>query len=88
MTSFCTPWGLFEYVVMPFGLANSPASFQCFISSVLSEYLVVFCFVYIDDILIVSRDVSSDIQHLKLVLSKPQSHRLVVSPEKSFFFSI
>jgi hypothetical protein len=50
--AFRTPWGLYEYQVMPFGLANAPATFQRFIQHVLREYLDVFCFVYIDDILI------------------------------------
>jgi hypothetical protein len=54
-TAFRTPWGLYEYVVMPFGLANAPATFQCFIQHVLREYLDVCWFVYIDDILIFSK---------------------------------
>lgn len=41
-TAFRTPWGLFEYVVIPFGLANAPACFQRFIQSILSEFLGVF----------------------------------------------
>jgi hypothetical protein len=44
-TAFRTPWGLFEYQVMPFGLANAPATFQRFIQHVLQEYLDVCCFV-------------------------------------------
>ena len=60
-TAFRTPWGLYEYQVMPFGLANAPATFQRFIQYVLQEYLDVFCFVYIDDILIFSKE---EKQHL------------------------
>lgn len=41
-TAFKKPWGLFEYLVMPFGLANAPESFQWFIQWVLREYLDVF----------------------------------------------
>lgn len=80
------PWGLFEYVVMPFGLANSPACFQRFITSVLSEFLGVFCFVYIDDILIFSKDESSHTQHLELVLSRLLAHGLTASAEKCSFY--
>lgn len=54
-TAFRTPWGLFECLVMPFGLANGPACFQRFVQSILSEYLGISCFVYIDDILIFSK---------------------------------
>lgn len=55
-TDFQTPWGLFEYLVMPFGLANAPVCFQRFIQWVLREYLESFCFVYLDDILISFED--------------------------------
>jgi hypothetical protein len=54
-TAFRTPWGLFEYLVMPFGLANAPAIFQRFIQHCLREFLDVCCFVYIDDILVFSK---------------------------------
>jgi hypothetical protein len=54
-TAFCTPWGLYEYLVMPFGLANAPACFQCFIQFVLRKFLSVSCYVYIDDILVFRR---------------------------------
>ena len=49
-TAFRTPWGLFEYTVMPFGLANAPACFQRFIQWILREHIDIFCFVYLDDV--------------------------------------
>ncbi|KAJ1099937.1 hypothetical protein NDU88_005030 [Pleurodeles waltl] len=51
-TAFKTHYGLFEYLVMPFGLCNDPAAFQYFLNDVLREYLDIFVIVYIDDILI------------------------------------
>lgn len=84
-TAFRTPWGLFEYLVMPFGLANAPACFQRFITSILSEFLGVFCFVYIDDILIFSETEDEHEGHIRLVLSKLRAHGLYASVNKCLF---
>ena len=53
-TAFLTRYRLFEYVVILFGLYNAPSTFQAFINDILREYLDVFCFAYLDDILIYS----------------------------------
>jgi hypothetical protein len=63
-TTFWTPWGLYEYLVMPFGLANAPACFQRFIQHVLREMLNISCFVYINDILIFSKTRSEHQEHV------------------------
>ncbi|MBW0465092.1 hypothetical protein O181_004807 [Austropuccinia psidii MF-1] len=86
LTAFRTPWGLFEYLVMPFGLANAPATFQRFIQHVLREYLDVFCFVYLDDILIFSKTRYDHEQHLAKVLQKLKDNNLQASFEKCEFF--
>src|SRR6266508_5734234 len=49
-TVFITPWGLFEWNVMPFGLCNAPAIFQRLMNHILRKYLGDFTFVYLDDI--------------------------------------
>jgi hypothetical protein len=51
-TAFGTKYGLYEYLVMPFGLTYAPASFQRWMNEVLSDYLDVFCIAYLDDIII------------------------------------
>ena len=53
-TAFRTRYGLFEWLVTPFGLANAPSTFQKYINWALRDYLDVFCSAYIDDILIYS----------------------------------
>ena len=55
-TAFQTRYGHFEYQVMPFGLSNAPASFQGYINKILTEKLDIFVIVYLDDILIYTKD--------------------------------
>ncbi|EAA65145.1 hypothetical protein AN0003.2 [Aspergillus nidulans FGSC A4] len=64
MTAFCTRYGLFEWLVTPFGLANVPSTFQKYINWTLREYLDEFCSAYIDDVLVyTNRDLR---QHRKV----------------------
>ena len=51
-TKFRTRYGHFEYLVIPFGLTNAPATFQAYINKSLTELMDKFCVVYLDDILI------------------------------------
>ena len=67
-TAFKTPLGQFEYLVMPFGLTNAPACFQALVNDVLRDFLNIFVFVYIDDILIYSKNLSD---HKKTCLFSP-----------------
>ena len=85
-TAFRTPWGLYEYQVMPFGLANAPATFQRFIQYVLQEYLDVFCFVYIDDILIFSKEEKQHLTDIYRILGKLKEYSLKASMKKCEFF--
>ena len=70
LTTFCTHFSLFEYLIMPFGLCNGPASFQNYINDTLQEYLNDFCTVYLDDILIYSEIEAEHEIHIKRVLQK------------------
>jgi hypothetical protein len=70
LTAFRTPWGLLEYTVMPFGLENAPATFQRFIQHVLRENINICFFVYIDNILVVSKTEQDHFVQIKQVLGK------------------
>ncbi len=70
-TAFRTRFGLFEWLVLPFGLTGGPATFQRYINQVLRDYLDDFVSTYIDDILIFSLGSLSDYREkVKKVLSK------------------
>jgi len=63
-----TRYGHYEFVVVPFGLAIAPTTFMCLINSVLCPYLDKFVVVFIDDILIYSKNEEAHAENLKIVL--------------------
>ena len=60
--------GLYEYLVMPMGLTNTPASFQALMNHVLRDHIDKICAVYLNNILIYSKDPKEHDHHVKLVL--------------------
>src|SRR5207302_3685627 len=70
---------------MPFGLTNTPASFQSFMNDVLRDHLDDFCSVYLDDILIFSEDLDTHRNHVRTILKILQNNNLFCKPEKCFF---
>ena len=68
-TAFTTPFGLFEYTRMPFGLTGAPATFQRLMNGVMSDFLFNFLLVYLDDLLI-SESFDGHLQHLEKALKK------------------
>lgn len=81
-TAFKTFFGLFEYQVMPMGLATAPSVFQRFINAVLSPFLEVFCFAYLDDIIVFSDSPAEHEKHLHLILQALQENSLCLKPTK------
>jgi transposase InsO family protein len=69
-TAFRTRWGLFEYLVMPFGVKNGPGTFQQYVNDTLREFLDVFVTAYIDDILVYSNSLSEHRKHVRTVLER------------------
>ena len=69
-TAFSTRYGLYEYLVMSFGLTNAPAYFVYLMNSVFMEELDKFVAVFIDDILIFSTNAEEHAEYLRIVLSR------------------
>jgi hypothetical protein len=67
-TAFHTRYGHYEYTVMPFGLANTPAVFQSYINATLRPYLDVFVITYLDDIVVYSNTAEEHREHVRTVL--------------------
>lgn len=82
-TAVTTPFGLFEFPFMPFGLCNAAQSFQRFIHEVLQK--LSFVYTYIDDILIYSSSEAEHVNHVKEVLQRLNDHGLIINPKKCVF---
>ncbi len=81
-TAFCTQYGTFEYVVMPFGLAGAPSTYQRFVSSILEPIKKPWLQVYIDDILIFSNSPEEHLLHIEEVMSILAKNDLFIRSEK------
>ena len=86
-TVFRTCYRYFEYLVIPFGLTNAPATFQAYINKALAGYLDEFCVVYLDDILIYSKDADEHTKHLRLVLDRLRTYALYANRKKCHFYT-
>ncbi|GBG79257.1 hypothetical protein CBR_g29308 [Chara braunii] len=84
-TAFQTRYGLYEFVVTPFGLCNAPGTFQHAMNRIFHVYLDKFIVVYLDDILIFSRIVEEHAEHLKIVLGLLRQHQYKVNLDKFEF---
>ena len=85
-TAFTTRYGLYEYTVMSFGLTNAPAYFMSMMNKVFMEYLDKFVVVFIDDIMVYSKNEEEHKEHLRLVLEKLREHQLYAKFSKCEFW--
>ena len=82
-TAIVTPYRLFEYVRMPFGLRNAAQTFQRFMDRLFREYD--FFFVYLDEILVASHSLDEHLQHLEQIFTTLQAAGLVINLVKCKF---
>ena len=85
-TAFTTPFGLYEYNRMPFGLGGAPATFQRIMQTIFRDELLEILIVYLDDIIIFSHDISTHLQRLEMVFRKLREHGLKIEAKKCQFF--
>ena len=82
-TAITTPFGLFEFQRMPFGLRNTAQTFQRFMDQVLHG--LDFCYIYIDDVLIASNTPEEHKVHLCLMLQRFKQYSILINPAKCVF---
>ena len=85
-TAFTTPWALFEWVRIPYGICNAPAGFQRFINTCLAQLSDEICVAYLDDILVYSKDVESHKENLRKVLQCLRKKGVKLNLKKCNFF--
>jgi Uma2 family endonuclease len=82
-TDITTPFGLFEFPFMSFGLCNAPQTVQRFMDDILRG--LDFRFVYLDDILVLSRSLEEHEQHLRALFTQLQRYGIIVNSAKCVF---
>ena len=85
-TAFRTRYGHYEFRVLPFGLTNAPATFMHLMQELFRPYLDDFVIVFLDDILIYSRDKASHAKHVRQVLDVLRKNKLYAKASKCEFF--
>ncbi|KAL0428120.1 UNVERIFIED_CONTAM: Retrovirus-related Pol polyprotein from transposon.6 [Sesamum latifolium] len=85
-SAFHTRYGHYEFLVMPFGLTNAPAAFMALMNRTFQEYLDRFVIVFIDDILVYSKNREEHEQHLRIVLQILKEKELYAKLSKCEFW--
>eukprot|EP00798_Chlamydomonas_sp_ICE-L_P018022 gene18022-biopygen26971 len=85
-TAFITPMGLYEFKVLPFGLANAPSAFTKVMNTVFRDLIGKFVVIYLNDILIFSSNDEEHEKHLRIVLQRLEDNHLFIKREKCSFF--
>jgi hypothetical protein len=84
-TAFSTRYELYEYLAMSFGLTNAPAHFMYLMNSVFMAELDKFIMVFIDNILVYSKNEEEHEQHLRIILQQLRDHQLYAKFSKCAF---
>ena len=84
-TAFNLPFGKYEYIKVPFGLAQAPAYFQQLMTGILKDFP--FAIAYLDDIIIFSKTPQEHLSHIHLVFEKLKATNLSMKKNKCNFFS-
>ena len=84
-TAFSTPWSLYEWLRIPYGIMNAPAGFQRFINDCLSHLTGAICFAYLDDVLVFSKSFKDHDRDVKKVLQCLKKRGVKLNLKKCVF---
>ena len=84
-TAFRTRYGHYKFLVMPFGLTNAPVTFMDLMNRVFKPYLDPFVVVFIDEILVYSKNKEEHEKHLHVILQTLKEHQLFAKLNKCEF---
>jgi hypothetical protein len=83
---FWIRYGHYNFIVIPFELTNMPTTFMCSMNNIFSQYLDKFMVVFIDDILVYSKEEEEHDEHLRIVLQTLRKHKLYAKFDKCDFY--
>ena len=85
-TAFTAGEGLWQFTVMPFGLANAPATFERLMEQILQGLPWTVCLVYLDDVIVHAKTLADEFENLRTVFQRLRQAGLKLSPRKCHFF--
>ena len=85
-TAFCTPWALYEWIRIPYGIMNAPPGFQRFINNCLGDLRDTICGAYLDDVITYSKTFEEHVKNLEKVLQRSRERGVKLNPEKCHLF--
>lgn len=84
-TAFRTHHGHYEFLIMPFGLTDAPATFQTLMNEVFHNFLHKYVLVFFDDILVYSENWAQHLEHVEIILKIMERHQLYIKRSKCIF---